>query len=96
MDNEKERKKIFEKYFSPDSLQLAWERMVRSNGKDVKDFFGIELYSVNLEKNLSRLSELIIAGKFKPQRPFKYYEPKPTKTHRTKSVLNIVYTLLDE
>ncbi len=89
MDNEKDRKKIFEKYFSSDSLQLAWERMVRSNGKDVKDFFGIELYSVNLEKNLSRLSELIIAGEFKPQRPFKYYEPKPTKTHRTKSVLNI-------
>lgn len=89
MDNDSKRKKTFEKYFSPDSLQLAWERMLRSNGKDVKDFFGIELYSVNLGKNLSRLSELIIAGEFKPQRPFKYYEPKPTKTHRTKSVLNI-------
>jgi hypothetical protein len=84
-----ENQKIFEKYFSPNNLRLAWERMVRSNGKDIKDFFGIEIYSANLEKNLARLSEAIINGDFKPQRPFKYYEPKATKTHRTKSVLSI-------
>lgn len=81
--------KIFEKYFSPNNLLLAWERMVRSNGKDIKDFFGIEIYSANLEKNLARLSQAIINGEFKPQRPFKYYEPKVSKTHRTKSVLSI-------
>lgn len=80
---------IFQKYFSPDNLRLAWERMVRSNGKDIKDFFGIEIYSSNLEKNLARLSEAILKGEFKPQRPFKYYEPKASKTHRTKSVLSI-------
>jgi hypothetical protein len=84
-----EQHKIFEKYFSPNSLRLAWERMVRSNGKDIKDFFGIEIYSANLEKNLARLSQAIINGEFKPQRPFKYYEPKASKTHRTKSVLSI-------
>jgi len=80
---------IYQKYFSPDNLRLAWERMVRSNGKDIKDFFGIEIYSSNLEKNLARLSEAILKGEFKPQRPFKYYEPKASKTHRTKSVLSI-------
>ncbi len=85
----KGNEKIFQKYFSPDNLRLAWERMVRSNGKDIKDFFGIEIYSANLEKNLTRLSEAIITGEFKPQRPFKYYEPKASKTHRTKSVLSI-------
>jgi hypothetical protein len=84
-----EQHKIFEKYFSPNNLRLAWERMVRSNGKDIKDFFGIEIYSANLEKNLARLSQAIINGEFKPQRPFKYYEPKASKTHRTKSVLSI-------
>jgi len=84
-----EQTKIYEKYFSPNNLRLAWERMVRSNGKDIKDFFGIEIYSTNLDKNLIRLSEAIIKGEFKPQRPFKYYEPKPSKTHRTKSVLSI-------
>jgi hypothetical protein len=89
-----EQHKIFEKYFSPNNLRLAWERMVRSNGKDIKDFFGIEIYSANLEKNLARLSEAIINGEFKPQRPFKYYEPKASKTHRTKSVLSIEDTLV--
>jgi len=85
---------IFKKYFSPESLRLAWERMVRLNGKDIKDFFGIDIYSSNLDKNLDRLSEVIIKGDFKPQRPFKYYEPKASKTHRTKSVLNIEDSLV--
>lgn len=86
--------KIFQKYFSPDNLRLAWERMVRSNGKDIKDYFGIEIYSANLDKNLARLSEAILKGEFKPQRPFKYYEPKASKTHRTKSVLSIEDALI--
>jgi len=89
-----EQTKIYEKYFSPNNLRLAWERMVRSNGKDIKDFFGIEIYSTNLERNLIRLSEAIIKGEFKPQRPFKYYEPKASKTHRTKSVLSIEDSLV--
>ena len=73
----------------PNNLRLAWERMIRSNGKDIKDFFGIEIYATNLDKNLIQLSEAIINGEFKPQRPFKYYEPKASKTHRTKSILSI-------
>ena len=80
---------ILQKYFSSAHLRLAWERMIRSNGKDIKDFFGIEVYGSNLERNLACLSEMIIGGEFKPQRPFKYYEPKASKTHRTKSVLSI-------
>lgn len=87
-------KNVYRKYFSPDNLRLAWERMIRSNGKDIKDFFGIEIYSVNLDKNLNRLSETIINGEFRPQRPFKYYEPKASKTHRTKSVLSIEDALI--
>jgi hypothetical protein len=85
---------IFRKYFSPESLRLAWERVMRSNGKDAKDFFGIDIYASNLDKNLVRLSEAIIQGEFKPQRPFKYYEPKASKTHRTKSVLSIEDSLV--
>lgn len=80
---------ILKKYFSPNNMRLSWERMIRSNGTDIKDSFGIEVYSSNLDNNLVRLSEAIINGEFKPQRPFKYYEPKASKTHRTKSVLSI-------
>ncbi|MDR1898100.1 MAG: RNA-directed DNA polymerase [Prevotellaceae bacterium] len=80
---------IYRKYFSSANLRLAWERVIRSNGRDIKDFFGIKIYSSNLDKNLERLSETLIKGDFKPKRPFKYYEPKASKTHRTKSVLYI-------
>lgn len=80
---------ILRLYFSPENLRLAWERMIRSNGRDVKDFFGIEMYAANLHANLERLSEFITSGQFQPRRPFKYYEPKASKTHRTKSILYI-------
>lgn len=82
-------KKTLLKYFSKDNLLLAWHRYIRSTGKDSKDYFGIKLYSANLDKNLGRLSNSLISGKYKPQRPFKYYEPKASKTQRTKSVLLI-------
>ncbi len=85
---------VLSKYFNPLNLRLAWERMIRSYGRDVKDFFGIEVYGSNLEKNLERLSASILEGKYKPQRPFKYYEPKPSRTHRTKSVLVIEDALI--
>lgn len=84
----KETEQHFE-YFNPQSLRLAWERMIRSNGRDVKDYFGIEVYGANLEINLAALSESLIKGKYIPSRPFKYYEPKASRTHRTKTLLNV-------
>ncbi|MCC2598431.1 RNA-directed DNA polymerase [Sphingobacterium sp. FBM7-1] len=78
---------ILEKYFSPRQLKLAWERMIRSNGRDIKDYWGIEIYNVKLDENLKMLSDKIISGHFKPSRPFKYYEPKASGTHRTKTIL---------
>ena len=83
------KQEIYKKYFSLDNMRLAWERMIRSTGRDVKDYFGIELYSSQLERNLKRLSIRIIEEGFVPSRPFKYFEPKASKTHRTKSVLRI-------
>lgn len=85
---------VLNKYFSPECLRLAWERTLRSNGKDSKDFFGIEVYSANLAKNLERLNSAILKGEFEPKRPFKYYEPKASKTHRTKSVLGVEDALI--
>lgn len=76
-------------YFGYENISLAWERMIRSTGRDAKDFFGIHLYSRNITENLQRLSDSILTGKFKPTRPFKYYEPKASKTQRTKTVLAV-------
>jgi len=42
---------ILHSYFSPAALRLAWERMIRSNGKDVKDFFGIEICGLTVDSN---------------------------------------------
>ena len=83
------KEQVFSIYFNPKAMHLAWERMIRSNGRDTKDYFGIELYKVNLKRNLTRLSESLLANKYKPSRPFKYYEPKALGTHRTKTVLSI-------
>ena len=81
-------------YFNPIALRLAWERMIRSTARDTKDYFGIELFNVNIELNLSRLSELLLSDCYKPSRPFKYYEPKPAGTHRTKTVLSVEDSLV--
>jgi len=89
-----DKNKIFEKYFSEENLKLAWERYIRSTGRDCKDFFGIEIFASSLDENLKILSDAIINGQYKPQRPFKYYEPKASKTHRTKSVLSIDDSLI--
>ncbi len=86
--------KIIDKYFNIENLRLAWERMIRSNGRDSKDIFGIEIFSVNLEKNLSLLNAALKNKQYKPSRPFKYYEPKASKTHRTKSVFCIEDALI--
>lgn len=80
---------IYQKYFSEKQLKLAWERMIRSNRSDVKDYWGIEVYGINLDANLQKLSDKLLNGEFKPDRPFKYYEPKASGTHRTKTVLPI-------
>lgn len=63
--------------------------MIRSNGRDVKDYWGIEIYAANLEDNLQSLSNKVIEGRFKHNRPFKYFEPKSSGTHRTKTILPI-------
>ncbi|GGW39149.1 RNA-directed DNA polymerase [Arenibacter certesii] len=81
--------KGFKKCFSADSILLAWERVISSVGTDAKDYFGISIYSANLNQNLKKLSEELYNGEYNPTRPFKYFEPKINGTQRTKTVLGI-------
>ncbi len=78
-----------EKYFSPDNLKLAYYRMICWPERLVKDRFGINAFGSNLDNNIKRLSEKIIAGNYKPQKGFKFYEPKSSGTQRTKTLLFI-------
>jgi hypothetical protein len=76
-------------YFNPDNLKLAFNRVLCWPDRMVKDRFGIHALSSNIDSNLKALSDRIIEGNFKPQRGFKYYEPKSSGTQRTKTLLMI-------
>ncbi len=75
--------------FSPESILLAWERILSSVGTDAKDYFGINVFKSNLSFQLENLHNSLIDGNYTPERPFKYFEPKINGTQRTKTVLNI-------
>ena len=78
-----------EEYFDIPNLKLAWERCLRDTNRDVKDYAGIDLFGFCIEENLMNLSKVILKGDYKPSRPAKFYEPKPTGTQRSKTILCI-------
>ena len=43
-------------YFSYDCILLAWERYIRCNQKEAKDYLGIKAFGSNLEDNIHRLT----------------------------------------
>jgi hypothetical protein len=75
--------------FTIQDLELAWERVNASVGADTKDYFGITVYSTDLDKHLEELHHQLAFNEYTPTRPFKYYEPKQSGTQRTKTVLRI-------
>ena len=83
------KKSTYEHCFSESSLKLSWERVISSVGADAKDYFGIGVFSNNIDTMLASLSELLLSEKYQPKRPFKYFEPKKSGTQRTKTVLDI-------
>lgn len=80
---------IHEKYFTPEHLLLAWERLICSNDKDVNDLCSWEVYRENLNNNLILLSQKLLNNQFEPSKPFKYFEPKKDGTQRVKTILQV-------
>lgn len=80
---------VFKKYFNHDALLLAFHRVQCWPDKMVKDQVGIRAFKQDLATNCKDLSKKIINGNFKPQRGFKFYVPKASKTLRTKTTLFI-------
>ena len=42
-------------YFSTDCILLAWERYIRCNQKEAKDYLGIKAFGSNLEENINSI-----------------------------------------
>jgi len=80
---------VLEKYFNPEAIKLAYHRVQCWTEKIVKDQGGIRAFKVDLDNNCKNLSNKIIGGNYKPQRGFKFYVPKSSKTLRTKTTLHI-------
>lgn len=83
------KKSSYENCFSEKALLLSWERVLASVGADAKDYFGISLFNIDLDRNIKKLSNSLLDKKYIPQRAFKYFEPKKNGTQRTKTVLGI-------
>lgn len=83
------KEKLVHEVFSYKRLRLAYARLIKTSTLDVKNFYGGEIYDIELRKNIKTLHSLILNDKYEPQRPFKYFEPKPSNTERIKTVLSI-------
>lgn len=81
--------RVFEEYFNPSSIELAFHRVKCWPDKMVKDQVGLRAFGTNLEQNCNNLSKKILKGDYIPERGFKFYMPKASKTTRTKTLLFI-------
>ncbi|SIN66240.1 RNA-directed DNA polymerase [Algoriphagus halophilus] len=77
------------KYFDPEAIKLAFYRVQCWSDKTVKDQVGLKAFGANLDTNAKRLHEKIMDGIYTPQRGFKFYMPKSTRTLRTKTMLEV-------
>ena len=80
---------VLEKYFNPEAIKLAFFRVQCWPDKMVKDQVGIRAFRTDVDKNCSELSKVILDGKYRAQRGFKFYVPKASKTMRTKGVMYV-------
>jgi retron-type reverse transcriptase len=80
---------VLDTYFNPKQLELAFHRVNHWNNRMVKDLVGIRAFGRNLKENCEVLSEELLNGMYKPRRGFKFYMPKPSKTLRTQTQLEV-------
>lgn len=81
--------KVLENYFNPEQLELAYHRVNCWQNRMVKDLMGLRAFGRNLKENCEVLSEDLLNGMYKPGRGFKFYMPKPSKTLRTQTQLEV-------
>jgi retron-type reverse transcriptase len=85
----KKPSKAFCECFSPRAMRLAWERYLRMNQREAKDYSGVRSFGSRLGSNLDQLSKKVISGTYRPVRPAKFYMPKSSGMQRTITILQI-------
>jgi retron-type reverse transcriptase len=80
---------VLNTYFNPEQLELAYHRVNCWQNRMVKDLVGLRAFGRNLKENCKVLSTDILNGAYKPRRGFKFYMPKPSKTLRTQTQLEV-------
>lgn len=85
---------VYSTYFSLEAIKLAYYRVQSGSDRMVKDKVGLRAFGSKLDENCFMLSNKIKDGNYKPQIAFKYYEPKPSRTQRTKTLLMVEDALI--
>lgn len=80
---------IFNKYFGPEELKLAFFRVRSWSYSQIKDQVGLREFGSKLNENVKFLSQKLHSGNYSPKRGFKFYMPKASNTFRTQTQLCI-------
>lgn len=81
--------KVLQGYFGPEAIRLAYYRVLCWSDRTAKDQVGLKAFGTDLDTNCKTLSSKLIEGKYQPQQGFKFYQPKASKTLRTKTMLKV-------
>ncbi len=85
---------VLQKYFNPSAIKLAFFRVQCWPDKLIKDQVGLRAFGKNLDDNCKMLSDKMLSAAYNPQRGFKFYVPKASKTTRTKTLLFVEDSLI--
>lgn len=80
---------IYKEFCSTKNLRLAWERVVRSKHRKVKNRISLRKYSVDVERNLNILSDKLVEGVYEPTSAYTKMIPKKNGSLRSLSYLTI-------
>lgn len=78
-----------EMLFSMNALRRAWQQVRRSGGTPGSDGVRFEQFEINLEANLNRLRQQILAGTYQPQPVKRFYIRKVSGKQRPISLWSL-------
>ncbi len=78
----------FEEFISDENLCLAWERLMFSMHRDVKDRLGLQAYAPQIDTHIQILQESLKSG-YKPSDAYSFFKTKQDRSLRRFSFLTM-------